>query len=313
MGDTTSTEERAQGAVRALNGILKIDSPSLYEERVKSVYRFPINPPLEKLKDQFGISVNFNGGKDENGFDLTLKMRRRLKEVLNAKPINKGELAKWIVEVWGGITPGKANETASPDKGSLMTVIEKAEDVDYPKDQTFDFYRIASWSKYLAFKTPEVYAIYDARVIYSLNWLLYKSDAQPYFPFPAGRNSVMGLLNYELYLFLKNPESTKLAKSELEEDITTRRKDENKNSIKKSSFVRKLKNKLSGLFIDDDRAFAEYCCLLESMAKRLFGKETGDRLTKTEMLLFSIADAEIAKSVLDYVTEQITKAANGST
>jgi hypothetical protein len=239
-------------------------------------------------------------------------MRHRIKEELNPQgkldSIKRNKVAKWIVEDWGGITSAKANKLAVPNQSSLANVIGKAVEGKY------DFNRIASWSKYLAFKDPEQFAIYDARVIYSLNWLLFKSGANRYFPFPNGRNSVMGLLNYELFLFLQSPESRELASTKLEDDIKSRRGDKSQGKanslIKKSSFVRNLK-KQSDLFIKESDAFSKYCDLLKDISTGLFGNDA-DRLTKTEMLLFSIADAEIAESVLKYVTAHIPSAATVS-
>jgi hypothetical protein len=191
------------------------------------------------------------------------------------------ELSKWVIEVWGGIT-------GSNDDSLEKCLLEA-------KNGNFDFNRIASWSKDVAFQHPDEYAIYDARVIYSLNWLLYQVyqvGEEKYFPAPAGRNSVMELLDYRVLLFIKHY-SASVVRNELEEDISKRKQ----NPGRKSFVANKLRGKL---FIEPNDAFKAYCDLLKILAEKIYPDDsTGLRLTKIEMLLFSLADKDIALNVFD--------------
>lgn len=188
------------------------------------------------------------------------------------------ELSKWVIEVWGGIT--------GSNDDSLKKCLLEAD------KGNFDFNRIASWSKHVAFKHPENYAIYDARVIYSLNWLLHQADAKNYFPAPAGRNSVMELLDYRILLFIKHY-SASVVRNELADDISKR-----KQNLGRKSFVA---NKLKGkIFIEPGLAFKSYCELLILISEKIYPDDTsGLRLTKIEMMLFSLADKDIALNVFD--------------
>jgi hypothetical protein len=290
--------------VEVLNTIIGCSSVRTYNDFLVGAYRFPITDPVDVLKNMgFAIDESVTANKDDSILVMTLKMRESLMKLLAEQEANREQrnrIAKWIVADWGGIKSGKLGPDGSDSATSLIAAIDKAEDDSKHGKDKFDFNRIASWSKFLAFKSPEEFAIYDARVIYSLNWLLYQCDAEKYLPMPTGQNSVMGLLNYEVFLFLKSGVAGD-AVAALQSDVDKRRGKDNA----KSSFVRNLKKGEGGPFIDNKAAYSQYCGLLEEMARLIFGAADTQRLTKTEMLLFSIADAEIAKSVLKYLSELV--------
>lgn len=298
-----------------------------FDEKLVAAYKVPIIGPLSKLNDLLGkqkkdcITI---GSDKQNICEKTLAMRDELKLLL-LKPMLQEErdvIAKWIVEDWGGITPGKRLDddaaTISAKKNqsdaSLFKCIALADEADANVENggkaVFDFRnRIASWSKYLAFKKPDKYAIYDARVIYSLNWVLFKSDAKQYFPFLSGRNAVMGVLDYQVHLFLGNKgihaDSVMQA---LNEDKNDRRSNSVEQADSKktnnSYFASRLISRRD-LYVHNNEAFNAYCNLLDDLSKIIF-LEDRNRLTKTEMLLFAIADAEIAESILRYISDLAT-------
>lgn len=241
------------------------------DDELAKLYQWPIEGALDRLPEQYkSIAAEVNKGSGT--LEKSLLLRQKLKEL----PFDL-DLSKWIVEVWGGIT-GKDDE-------SLKSCIEKAD------KQDFDFNRIASWSKHVAFKNPEQYAIYDARVIYSLNWLLLKAGSKRYFPAPSGRNSVMELLDYRILLLIKHYEVSGVEKH-LNEDIDARKK-----SPGRKSYVANKLNK--ELFIESKNAFTEYCNLLLKIKRELYQDDPlGMGLTKVEMMLFSLADKDIALEVL---------------
>lgn len=243
---------------------------------IAKIYQWPIKEQQKQLKnlpEKYGsLAVEVNKGSSQ--LEKAFLLRQKITEVTFDL-----ELSKWIIEDWGGITTGK-------DDGSLKACLKKADDKD------FDFNRIASWSKHIAFKNPDQYAIYDARVIYSLNWLLFKAGANKYFPAPAGRNSVMELLDYRILLFIGHYKVAGVRR-QLEIDIEERKKSPGR----KSFVANKLK---SELFIEPNEAFANYCKLLMKIAQKLYpNDQTNLRLTRVEMMLFSLADKDIALNVLD--------------
>ena len=106
----------------------------------------------------------------------------------------------------------------------------------------------------------------------------------------------MSLLDYRILLFI---DYYKVAgvKQKLEADIDARMEEGGKSS---------LTNELNGkLFIKPNEAFSEYCKLLKSVASKLY--DNNDMaLTKVEMMLFSLADKNIAQEVLDEFSKILT-------
>jgi hypothetical protein len=96
-----------------------------------------------------------------------------------ASDIEKNRLATWIVADWGGI---KAN--------SVATIRQYVSLADEGQPDT-PHKGVASYSKILAFTAPHRFAIYDARVVASLNAIqvMISSDAKMFFPYLLGRNS----------------------------------------------------------------------------------------------------------------------------
>ena len=91
---------------------------------------------------------------------------------------------KWIVYDWGNIPP-RENE----DEDRLYELCSEFK--NYSEDEVYEFVRrhridrIASWSKVLAFADSEKYAIYDARVAMSLNYILDEIDFSRKFLMPS--------------------------------------------------------------------------------------------------------------------------------
>lgn len=244
------------------------------EEELTKLYQWPIESQIDKLRPEFeSLAELINQKINKNTFEKTLCLRREIKKLKFSFP-----LSKWIIECWGGITTGK-------DAESLRTCLDEAD------KNNFDFNRIASWSKHVAFKYPEQYAIYDARVIYSLNWLLFKAGSKQYFPAPSGRNSVMELLDYRILLFIGHYKFDGV-RDRLNEDINER-----KTSPGRKSYVANKLNK--ELFFDRKEAFVNYCQLLKIISQKLYQDGKTDlALTRVEMMLFSLADKDIALEVL---------------
>lgn len=250
-------------------------------ESLSRIYQWPIDKAideLEKIDTNSPISIDRKG----NTFEKTLTIRNIVKSKLNNNLLSEEEeiaYVEWIVRVWGGITTGDSK-----------TLLKKINNND------FGFDGIASRSKYLSFKDPDNYAIYDARVIYSLNWLLFKFGANIFFPAPPGRNSLMAAFDYIIYILAKHNGAVN-TRNEINKDITNR----NKNPAAKSRAITNLKKVP---FIKKNDAYLRFCELLKVLAINLFGKNDAHSLTKTEMILFAIADKDIALDVFGYINKK---------
>lgn len=253
------------------------------------LYQFPIVKPLQNFKNYISSPPEWidklaadlvSGNKD--CVTATLALREKFPaELENADQAKTVNLAQWIVREWGGISIGN-------NLGECVLNAEKAYLASEPDEiGNYNFDRIASWSKFLAFKYPDNCAIYDARVIYSLNWLLLTNGAKVFFPVLEGRNSVMGLLDYKLRLLLSHPD---ISKESIKAALEARQGS-------KTHFLSSLEKKV---FLGKSAAFSNYCNLLKQIAKKLYpDPEDKHGLTKVEMMLFSIADRDIAQEVLE--------------
>jgi len=191
---------------------------------------------------------------------------------------NQKQLDEWIVKDWGGISTHKNFETL------------------YKSKELKKFDRISSWSKLLSFENIEEDIIYDSRVIYSLNWLIYKYnksyDAQEQYLFqPDGRNKRLSLLSVNSIIYFDN--ATKL--------------DENKRGD----------NIYSEIFISKNRCYAYAKEMLKQINQALYKDvnisilETSIEVYKypffTEMLLFELADKEVFRDIKCSVQVSIVK------
>lgn len=246
------------------------------DDELAKIYQWPIKEQQKQL-NRLAVKYGNLAAEVDKGSSQLEKAFLLRQMIIKEAPF-KLDLSKWIIEDWGGITTGK-------DENSLKECLDEAD------KNNFDFNRIASWSKHIAFKDPVQYAIYDARVIYSLNWLLLKEGSKQYFPVPSGRNSVMELLDYRILLFIEHYKISGVGKL-LREDIEARR-----NSPGRKSHVASKLNK--ELFIEQKNAFSAYCELLRKIALELYpNDQSGLAVTKVEMMLFSLADKDIALEVL---------------
>lgn len=260
-------------------------------------------------KEQIGALIEKSNAKT-NLYSIQLDLRELMPNLMSSITDNSEsvEISKWIVQEWGGINSGDAEK--------FQKLIKDAEDShtrSIPDNQvhTFNSYRIASWSKHLAFKYPTQRAVYDAKVIYALNWLLFDKvypamrkgiQSVKYFPFLMGQNSAISILDYKIYLILRDgKQGSNAVNKELAIDVAQRRAGTRKNS----GFAKSVRDD-SNIFIEEDEAYSEYCTLLQRLSEKLYPGDLKHRLTKTEMILFSIADAEIAKEVLQYISNLAT-------
>lgn len=210
--------------------------------------------------------------------DVLLKFELN-NQIKNLNGETKRQLDEWIVCSWGGISTHK-------DFKSIY---------DLKNRRLYD--RISSWSKILSFENIETEIIYDSRVIYSLNWLIYKynklHDTNEKFLFqPDGRNKKLNLLRVDAIINFEYSSHYDLDKR-------------------------------------GDKVFCEYFCdknecyeyarkLIFAINQKLFenveSTNIGDRDIPhkefpffSEMILFEIADKEIFEDIRELITISINE------
>lgn len=105
----------------------------------------------------------------------------------------------WIIQNWGGIRSFKSNER----NDSLLKKLDSELKACKLTRPTFSV--ISSISKVASFINHNEYAIYDSRVIYSLNWLLFKhTNTTSLYPQPSGRNAELAKFDLVTIFNLSN-------------------------------------------------------------------------------------------------------------
>jgi hypothetical protein len=126
----------------------------------------------------------------ENKATQNVELRKLLSPLLKGSDFDiRLEAMRWVIYDWGHVRGKRGSERDWPEKfGSYETsVIE-----NFIKSN--NHYRIASWSKALAFADSSTYAIYDARVAMSLNSILDKIRHERKFYMPPPSSPDLGRL-----------------------------------------------------------------------------------------------------------------------
>lgn len=121
---------------------------------------------------------DFQRGSDSRA-QANKRLRRVLSKIWKDEAVHRLEIATWYVRDWGGI---KSNRKATIEKYISLTEADLA---------ALPMQGVATWSKILAVRNPNAYAIFDARVSAALNALqLAKGVAAPIlFPRLPSRNT----------------------------------------------------------------------------------------------------------------------------
>jgi hypothetical protein len=136
--------------------------------------------------------------KDVSNFKKNIFLKENLCKKFNE--INFIDLSYWIVNEWGGI-PLKRTENNS------RKIINFKKKLDNKETRLFkyEFDTISSLSKIASFYEPKEFVIYDSRVVYSLNWLIFKNNLDTkLFPQPSGRNSAIAEYDQKTIFNLSN-------------------------------------------------------------------------------------------------------------
>jgi len=155
---------------------------------------------LKKYAKDFPLENNFNLEIPDNcplqipdditdNFRRNIYLKKNLYSLLSKE--NTIENRYWIIQRWGRI--GSLKSTAR--NNNILNKLDSELSKGVLTRPTFDI--ISSTSKVASFIDHTKYAIYDSRVIYALNWLLFKYTNQTeLYPQPSGRSS--DLAKYEL-------------------------------------------------------------------------------------------------------------------
>lgn len=118
-----------------------------------------------------------------NSYTRTIALRDSLSVSLRvARKKKKVELTRFYIADWGGVrrnSDATISDYATAHENELINKLARG---------------IASWSKALALREPDTYAIYDARVAFSLNalqFLFIRENDRVLFPMPPGRNTTI--------------------------------------------------------------------------------------------------------------------------
>lgn len=193
-----------------------------------------------------------------SNFDRNVYLKEHIHTLLNQ--VDCLSIYYWIIQEWGGISSFKRKDV---NDAKILKFLDELKNRSLTK-ASFD--RISSFSKIAAFMQPHEYVIYDSRVIYSLNWLLFNyAPEHGLFSQPQSRNSE--LIKYDMQTIFrltgKNP-----------------------------------------IYRNHKTAFNEYCDLIKMLSIEVYGR--GSQPYLLEMLLFDIAPKFIVKDVETRVSLKIS-------
>jgi hypothetical protein len=155
---------------------------------------------LKKYAKDFPLEMNFDLAMPDDcplqipadisdNFSRNIYLKKNLHSHLSKDSTIENRY--WIIQRWGGIGSLKSTDRNNKILNQLDSELLKGT-LTKP---TFDI--ISSTSKVASFIDHTKYAIYDSRVIYALNWLLFKYTNQTeLYPQPSGRSS--DLAKYDL-------------------------------------------------------------------------------------------------------------------
>ena len=219
--------------------------------------------------DEMDILLSMDSMYERNVLIKTL-ISKKLTKPMEGK---EADYYNWIVKEWGRI---KAyNKPPDYVTDSINTLIV---------DNYLSLNSIASMSKIAGFMYPEKFVIYDARVCYSLNWILLKNKASDkYFPVPESRNTKLKAFDIGVIIRLINAETYHIPQDD--------------NSILKKT----IKHKDNELYVDQGKAYTTLCELICQVNDLLW--ENDDEKKRypfhTEMILFVIADQDIVIDIIN--------------
>lgn len=260
-----------------------VDYLSRFKESLANLYLWE----LKKEKLDILVKRNLISSNDfikiiqeKSEFSKNVELKKILnKNLITLNSSDKKELYFWIVKEWGGINLRNKEEFFEKVNTNKLNLEQ------FSKSK---FDSIPSYSKVLSFIDIDNYFIYDSRVIYSLNWILFKSGYNGLlFPMPASRNSKLDSFNFDTIIKLYNKDKLSSISSNISED-------------KFNSKYEKL------LYMNKNIAYDTYCKLIKKINSKLWDDDKQKYPFLTEMLLFSLADNAIVEDIINTCSVCIT-------
>lgn len=126
------------------------------------------------------VPVVWNGTNSVSSVDANYRLKRALAEAWHLEAAKRYELAAWYISKWGRIPRN--------NPATLQGFISLSEE----ELACGPLSGVATWSKILAMRNPNRYAIFDARVSASLNALQFLTTGEPIlFPDLVSRNKAV--------------------------------------------------------------------------------------------------------------------------
>jgi hypothetical protein len=203
----------------------------------------------------------------KNVFERNVALKFMLTEYFQTNPSGVDNLNFWIIQDWGGIKRFKN----TPENINKIDIFNK--ELEQGKLSRNSFTTISSLSKLGSFWDCRNYAIYDSRVIYSLNWLILKySQVKKFFPTPSGRNSIM--VNYNIDTIIQ------LFRIQSKQDVIR--------------------------FYSKQETYHEYCSLMKHWSSEIWIDDNRKKYPfYLEMLLFCISVKEIIEDIKQSIRWEI--------
>ncbi|MDT0628065.1 hypothetical protein [Alteromonas sp. W364] len=249
---------------------------------------------------------------DDNCYQKTKVIKKSVSEAF--KKTNdfqkKLELTEFFIEEWGGVGRKVKKELKKKNSHLYYNKLVKSRLDMQGKDDTVYFSQnddgtvvkanryklvssnsneygaVSSWSKFLAIAYPEWAHIYDARVAYSLNAIIYldKLTHTKLWPMPHGVNSRIGLIDIETLIVSSQANERKVRSICKELEGT-------------SKFVAKFREQL---YLPKDQTYLMYLSLLEKVSHILNSNQYDLKATPSEIesFLFMVADSHLFDDVL---------------
>lgn len=162
----------------------------MYDNLLERLKDFEDKNPIENFQwgelnrgqlEYFGINPPDGSTYEQNIWlknNLSKPLQREFEQ--NDDPLN---VSFWIIRGWGGINTFGVSDRNRQLIRNFVARITQRENI--PSGQAN---LLSSLSKVASFRTPEEYAIYDSRAIFSLNWMLIRHVDNPkLFIQPSGR------------------------------------------------------------------------------------------------------------------------------
>lgn len=137
-----------------------------------------------KIPDKKEIELEGNSVFEKN-VSLKNKLHKEMQMLSEKEYLNT---AYWIVKKWGRISSFRREKINDQKLLAIKKKIDEKKDVKDVFDGIHDC--LASYSKVAAFYKPNVFAVFDARVAFTLRWLFFKNELNiKYFRQIPSRNS----------------------------------------------------------------------------------------------------------------------------